>query len=469
MDWFAMYQEVSIQSKYDKFMEICNKAVENFVPKYTKKTLRRNQWFNKNCEKAKKSSLVLFQPVPLPRLSSADRRDILERRWLSDEVMELGSGNIVETFSRDSRPVRLWRGLHPIAAPARRHVCGGGTVLQEGCVVHVVFLGAAESGGAMDGRQKEQRESGSGWDELDLSLPTAPVTAPRSHILILVPSASTVSTDDQRVTTVLLRSNLPRHVDVRFLVPQVSDQGPLVSVYRRCLHCRDGAVGVRWAGWWASGGFTDPHILLHEQLRDLHGHIFHSVTMDFAPFIDYGRTQEQPGGVVVPKDSMDIRILQEAARVLNFSFVLREPSDGQWGSWTGTVGTVQRGQVDFSMMLSITWERTYAVDFTRAYFVEPMTFVMRKPGPLPQWQAPVKPFSWQVWVMVTVSVLLAGPLIWLVLSLTPYSRGHSKEEETAGGKLKVLEEDDESNYGLGLLCLYMVGPIFAESVPLNPR
>ncbi|XP_063876364.1 glutamate receptor ionotropic, kainate glr-3-like isoform X1 [Scylla paramamosain] len=346
---------------------------------------------------------------------------------------------------------------------------GKGTVLQEGCVVHVVFLEAAGSGGGTGGRQK----GASGWDGQDLYLPSAPVTAPRSHLLILVPFAST---DYRRVTTVLLHRHLPLHVDIRLLVPQVSDQGkgPLVNVYRRCLHCQEGDVGVRWAGWWASGGFTDPHTLLREQLRDLHGHVFHSVTMDFAPFIDYDKTQEQPGGVVIPRDSMDIRILQEAARVLNFSFVLREPSDGQWGyllengSWTGTVGTVQRGKVDFSMMLSITWERTYAVDFTRAYFVEPMTFVMRKPGPLPQWQAPVKPFSWQVWLMVTVSVLLAGPVIWLVLSLTPYARGYSTEG-TAEGKLNGLEEEHESNHGLGLLCLYMVGPIFAEPVPFNPR
>ncbi|MPC19508.1 hypothetical protein E2C01_012423 [Portunus trituberculatus] len=40
MDWSAMYQEVRIQLKYDKFMEIYNKAMENFVPKYTEKTLR---------------------------------------------------------------------------------------------------------------------------------------------------------------------------------------------------------------------------------------------------------------------------------------------------------------------------------------------------------------------------------------------------------------------------------------------
>lgn len=53
--------------------------------------------------------------------------------------------------------------------------------------------------------------------------------------------------------------------------------------------------------------------------------------MDFAPFIDYKKKQEKPGEVTIPKDSMDIRILQEAARNFNFSYILREPDDGQWG------------------------------------------------------------------------------------------------------------------------------------------
>lgn len=53
--------------------------------------------------------------------------------------------------------------------------------------------------------------------------------------------------------------------------------------------------------------------------------------MDFPPFIDYTRFESSPGGIVEPRDSMDVRILKEAAREFNFSFVMREPEDGQWG------------------------------------------------------------------------------------------------------------------------------------------
>ncbi|KAK3888302.1 hypothetical protein Pcinc_007630 [Petrolisthes cinctipes] len=224
------------------------------------------------------------------------------------------------------------------------------------------------------------------------------------------------------------------------------------------------------------------------------------------PFIDYTTNHEEggdegggmkeeegSGGIILPKDSMDVRILKEASKMLNFSYILREPSDGLWGylldngSWTGTVGTVQRGEADFSLMLSITWERTYAVQFTRAYYVEPMTFVVRKPGPLPQWQAPIKPFSWKVWIAVLISVVMSGPILWLVLHLTPHNYNHNhnynrpqptNNTTVANNKEEYVKEEQEKSEGeksegrqlsFGTMVLYMTAPIFSEPVPLFPR
>ena len=53
-DWSEMYQVISVQQKYEKFMEIYNEATVKFVPKYTQKVKKGNQWFNKECEKAKR-------------------------------------------------------------------------------------------------------------------------------------------------------------------------------------------------------------------------------------------------------------------------------------------------------------------------------------------------------------------------------------------------------------------------------
>ena len=45
IDWSVVYQEVDIQSKYDKFMDLYNSAVGKFVPYYR---TRNKQWFNRN-------------------------------------------------------------------------------------------------------------------------------------------------------------------------------------------------------------------------------------------------------------------------------------------------------------------------------------------------------------------------------------------------------------------------------------
>ncbi|XP_068217695.1 glutamate receptor ionotropic, kainate glr-3-like [Palaemon carinicauda] len=250
-----------------------------------------------------------------------------------------------------------------------------------------------------------------------------------------------------------------------------------VDMYGRCLHCAGGELGVEHLETWTpKRGFLKRVNVVNELLSNFHGHVFKAVTMDFAPFIDYTRTIDGPGGVTIPKDSMDIRILQEAARLFNFSFILREPADNQWGyllengSWTGTVGTIQRSEADFSMMLSVTWERTYAVSFTREYYVEPMTFVMRKPGPLPQWQAPIKPFTWEMWIYLAVVTILSGPALWLIFRLVPKNSPQEKSAKGPGykglGNGTVIQEQ---NLSFGDICLYMIAPILAQPSPLSLR
>ena len=55
VDWFTMYNEKNIQMKYDQFMEVYNRAVEKFVPYYSKKTLGKSPWFDRRCIEAKRN------------------------------------------------------------------------------------------------------------------------------------------------------------------------------------------------------------------------------------------------------------------------------------------------------------------------------------------------------------------------------------------------------------------------------
>ncbi|XP_045618219.1 glutamate receptor ionotropic, delta-2-like [Procambarus clarkii] len=343
------------------------------------------------------------------------------------------------------------------------------------CAVHVLLLLEPEIGRSRGSMRPDG--VGDGVQEVLQVLRQTHLSGPRRYVLILAPYA----TNAADTKCLLLELPLPRGVQVFLLLPQSLHTGVRVEVgvYQRCQYCVGGGVGVVLTTRWVPGGTSRLQHLFDDHLRDFHGHVFHAVTMDFPPFIDYERTQVAPGGVTRPKDSMDIRILQEAATLLNFSFQLREPADGVWGyllengSWTGTVGTVERQEADFSMMLSITWERSYVVSFTRAYCIEPMTFVMRKPGSLPQWQAPIKPFHWLVWAVMVASVVLSGPGLWLLLRLSPsplplpLPRERSHEGEGGGG-IPTFRRVNTSRLGLGALCLYMLAPFLSASAPLYP-
>ena len=55
IDWSVVYQEEDTQLKYEKFMKMYNDGVEKFVPRYGIKKTGKNQWFNRDCEEAKKN------------------------------------------------------------------------------------------------------------------------------------------------------------------------------------------------------------------------------------------------------------------------------------------------------------------------------------------------------------------------------------------------------------------------------
>ena len=75
------------------------------------------------------------------------------------------------------------------------------------------------------------------------------------------------------------------------------------------------------------------------------------------------------------------------------------------GNWSGTVGTLQHEEADFSFLLSITPGRMKVVDFSRIYRSESLCIMSPKPKTLPQYLQLIKPLS--------------GSLIWLLLKYFP--------------------------------------------------
>ncbi|XP_050690654.1 glutamate receptor ionotropic, kainate 3-like [Eriocheir sinensis] len=202
--------------------------------------------------------------------------------------------------------------------------------------------------------------------------------------------------------------------------------GGRVEVFRRCLYCQRGGEGVYLVTRWNAKALHDTHAstpatptpsLFPDEFH-MFGHRFRIVSMDWYPFLSFRRNSNASATTVTPLDSLDYRMLTAVSRVLNFTYEMRVPWDDQWGvsqdngNWTGTVGTLQHHQADFSMLLSWMPSRMAVVDYSRVYISEPLVIVTRKPGPLPQIFALVRPFPDVLWVAVVLASVAAGVVMW---------------------------------------------------------
>ncbi|XP_053638170.2 glutamate receptor U1-like [Cherax quadricarinatus] len=213
----------------------------------------------------------------------------------------------------------------------------------------------------------------------------------------------------------LLDVRLSKEEHVAALVKEEDHRGSFWQVLTRQLLHPSGSPHVLHANEWSKDkGFYNTDELFPEQMGNFYGMKLIGVTLDFRPFTDY---EVIPGSRRVnPKPSLDVFILNEIAKRLNFTYDLIMPEDGLWGvlkdngHWVGVVGDVEFGRANFSLVLSVTLERRMSVDFTRSYYLDPLTFVTAKKRPQPPWLKLITPFSGQVWVASLMSVVVATVL-----------------------------------------------------------
>ncbi|XP_067682733.1 probable glutamate receptor [Haliotis asinina] len=102
--------------------------------------------------------------------------------------------------------------------------------------------------------------------------------------------------------------------------------------------------------------------------------------------------KQSPGFIVktiingtVHYTGMTINLIKQMAKALNFSYILLEPEDNEWGreingSWTGVVGDLLSGRTDvIASPLAVTAERAAILDFTVPYFYDTSCIVIKTP------------------------------------------------------------------------------------------
>nr|XP_045599637.1 uncharacterized protein LOC123758914 [Procambarus clarkii] len=184
-----------------------------------------------------------------------------------------------------------------------------------------------------------------------------------------------------------------------------------VRTYRRCLYCDHGQAGIQ---------LLRPGNLFPETLNNMMGHTFKVVALSYFPLVEYRKVTNDPNDLVQPEDSVDVRMLDIMARRFNFTYEMREPWDGLWGTptsggnWSGIVGTLQHQMADFSMDLTPSDARMEVIDFSKTYVYDPLIIMSLQPSPLPRSLAVTRPFSGPVWVMTVVFTFATGVCLWVL-------------------------------------------------------
>ncbi|XP_063869662.1 glutamate receptor-like [Scylla paramamosain] len=194
----------------------------------------------------------------------------------------------------------------------------------------------------------------------------------------------------------------------------------VIDLYTRCLYCDAGGSKLQLTQRWNLSDLPQELTIFPEQHKAFTGSMLRVVAKTYFPLFDYEPLSDKPGTLVTPKDSLCARMIATLAAAYNFTCVVREPEDGQWGlltsngNWTGLVGKLQYENADFSLDITVTLERSKVVDFTVPYVEEPVVILSPKPRPLPEYLSLVRPLEATVWIAVVLSVFAWGTTLWLM-------------------------------------------------------
>ncbi|XP_068241207.1 glutamate receptor-like [Palaemon carinicauda] len=199
----------------------------------------------------------------------------------------------------------------------------------------------------------------------------------------------------------------------------VPDWQKSAKSYWRCFYCNKGNQAIKTYGDWSlEHGLPQKVKLFQDQTRDFMGHTFTVVGLSFFPIMDYIPDSNLPGTTITLTDCLDKRILTAVASALNFNYITREPSDGEWGldqdgNWTGIVGDLQHNKADFSLLLGLVYSRAQVMDYSSIYINDRWVIISLRLQPLTQYLALIKPFTAVVWIGILVSILIVGVILWL--------------------------------------------------------
>ncbi|KAK5647663.1 hypothetical protein RI129_002555 [Pyrocoelia pectoralis] len=121
----------------------------------------------------------------------------------------------------------------------------------------------------------------------------------------------------------------------------------------------------------------------------------------------------------------DDKLLNLLSKSLNFKFEYFDPPDRNQGSsvlengsFEGVLGLIGKREADFFIGdVTLTVERLSVVEFSFLTLADSVAFVTHAPSRLNEALALVRPFHWQVWPAVVATLIVSGPILYILIAL----------------------------------------------------
>ncbi|XP_067007002.1 glutamate receptor ionotropic, kainate 5 [Anabrus simplex] len=203
--------------------------------------------------------------------------------------------------------------------------------------------------------------------------------------------------------------------DCEFVVATV--HGLLIELWEVFRVSRDHSLEVsRWGNWSKKHGLQYPSISLYRRRNNLRGLVFAAFGINYQPFTMIDETF-QPRGFTPD-------IIRELSESLNFSYVIHVMDNfgvKENGSWSGAVGMLINGAVNFSVScIQMTVPRCEDIDFTTPIVNTRYTIYIRTPYSTDTtWSTYLSPYHLTVWITIAVVIILCASLVALLQRLTP--------------------------------------------------
>ncbi|XP_046960635.1 ionotropic receptor 40a [Vanessa cardui] len=174
--------------------------------------------------------------------------------------------------------------------------------------------------------------------------------------------------------------------------------------------------------WWSGRLYKSPALPPADKVyQDFKGRIFNVPVLHAPPwhFVVYKNdsTVNVTGG-------RDDKLLSLLSKKLNFKYQYYDPPERSQGSriagngtFKGTLGLIWKRKADFFIGdVTMTWERLQAVEFSFLTLADSGAFLTHAPDKLSETLAIIRPFRWEVWLLVGATLLVTGPALWVVIA-----------------------------------------------------